>query len=138
MIFAAFSAISAQTKSKDAATEEQLIKLEKQAWAEWKSKNRAFVENFLADDAFFVYADGTVDKSQILKTFGSCEIKSYSLENFKFLMLDKNSALLSYTAAQDAVCSGKIQPASVRSTSIYVRRGGKWLAAFYTEVPAAQ
>jgi thymidine kinase len=137
---AASSAVFGQMKSKGNgnSVEAQLIALEKQAWEEWKNKNRGFVQNFLADDAFFVYADGIVDKSQIVKSIGSCEIKSYSLDNFKFQMLDKNAALLTYTAMQDAVCGGKTQPASVRSTSVYVKRGGKWLNAFYTETAAVQ
>ena len=136
----ACSGVSGQVKSKAAneSFETQLIKMEKQAWEEWKNKNRSFVQNYLSEDAFFVYGDGIVDKSQIVKAVGSCEFKSYSLDNFKFQMLDKNAALLTYTAAQDIVCAGKTQPAMVRSTSVYVKRGGKWLSVFYTEIPAVQ
>jgi hypothetical protein len=128
-----------QTKvTKDAKIETQIIALEKQAWEAWKNKNRDFVQNYLSEEAFFVYGDGVSDKSQIVKGFGACEIKSYSLDDFKFLMLDKNSALISYTAVQDAACAGKIQPPKVRSSTVYVKRGGKWLCAFYTETPAVQ
>ncbi len=117
---AASSAAFGQTKmSKDTSNsvEAQIIALEKQSWTEWKNKNRNFVQNFLSDEAFFVYGDGVTDKSQIVKGIGTCEIKSYSLDDFRFLMLDKNSALISYTAGQDAVCGGKIQPPKVRSSS---------------------
>jgi hypothetical protein len=140
VIIAASSAALAQTKSKDAgnSVETQIVALEKKAWEAWKDKNRDFVQNYLSDDAFFVYGDGVTDKSQIIKGFGACEIKSYSLDEFKFLMLDKNSALLSYTAVQDAACAGKIQPPKVRSSAVYVKRGGKWLCAFYTETPVVQ
>jgi uncharacterized protein (TIGR02246 family) len=37
---------------------------------------------------------------------------------------------------QDAVCGGKTQPATVRASSVYVKRDGKWLNVFYTEIPA--
>jgi hypothetical protein len=128
---AAASAAFGQTKSKDVgdSVETQLIKLEKQAWEAWKNKNRDFVQSYLADEAFFVYGDGVTDKSQIVKSFGACEIKSYSLEDFRFLMLDKNSALLSYVAVQDSACAGKPQPPKVRSSSVYVKRDGKWRCA---------
>ncbi len=87
----------------------------------------------------FVNSDGVANKSQIVKFMGSeCEIKSYSLDNFKFLMLDKNSALITFTGMQDGVCGGKTIPAKVHSTSVYVNRGGKWLNALYTETPAVQ
>lgn len=137
---AASSAVFGQMKSKGNgnSVEAQVIALEKQAWEEWKNKNRGFVQNFLADDAFFVYGDGVVNKTQIVKAIGSCEFKSYSLDNFRFLMLDKNAVLLTYTTAQDIVCGGKTQPAMVRSTSVYVKRSGKWLNTFYMETPAVQ
>jgi hypothetical protein len=140
IMIAASSVILGQMKTKDAdnSVEAQLIKIEKQSWEERKNKNRAFVQTFLSEEAFFVYGDGVVDKTQIVKAVGNCEIKSFSLDNFKFLSLDKNAALLSYTAAQDVVCGGKIQPATVRSTSVYVKRGGKWLNTFYSEIPAVQ
>ena len=132
------SAALAQTKSKDAtnSVETHIVALEKQAWAEWKNKNLKFFQNFLSDEALFVYSEGVTDKSQIIRGFGACEIKSYSLDDFRFLMLDKNSALLSYTTVQDAVCGGKIQPPKVRSSSVFVKRGGKWLCTYYTETPA--
>ena len=55
-----------QTKmSKDAKVEAEIIRLEKQAWQEWTNKNAAFVQNYVADNAFYVYADGIVDKAKI-------------------------------------------------------------------------
>nr|MBA2736536.1 hypothetical protein [Pyrinomonadaceae bacterium] len=62
---AASSVAFGQTKiSKDEKVKEQIIALEKQAWQEWTNKNTSFVQNYLADDAFYVYADGVVDKTQ--------------------------------------------------------------------------
>ena len=67
-----------------------------------------------------------------------CEVKSFSFDNFKFVMLDENAALLTYTAMQDAVCNGETIPAKVRASVNYVKRGGKWLEAFYMETPITQ
>ncbi len=128
-----------QTKmSKDSKVEAKIIELEKQAWQEWKNKNTSFVQNYLADDAFHVYGDGVVDKTQIVNSLPNCEYKSFSLDNFKFRLLDKNSALLNYTATQDTTCYGKKHATNIRGTSVYVRRGGKWLSLLYMETPAAQ
>ncbi|MEO8073881.1 MAG: Rid family hydrolase [Acidobacteriota bacterium] len=129
-----------QTKmTTDSKVEAQIIALEKQAWQEWSNKNTSFVQNYLADDAFYVYADGVVDKAQIVKSIPTCDLKNFSLDNFTFRMLDKNSALLNYTAAQEAFCYGKKQAANIRVNSVYVRRGGKWLNLSYMEtvMPAA-
>jgi hypothetical protein len=51
-------------------------------------------------------------------------------------MINKDAALITFTGMQDAVCGGKTQPATVRASSLYVKRNGKWLNVFYTEVPA--
>ena len=128
-----------QTKiSKESTVEAQIIAFEKQAWEEWRNKNRKFVQNYVADDAFFVYPEGVINKTQIVEAVGNCEFKSYSLDDFKFLRLDKNSALVSYTAKQDIVCADKPAPKAVRSSSVYVKRGGKWLSVFYTEAAVVQ
>ena len=129
-----------QTKmSKDSKVEAQIVALEKASWEEWKNKNGGWFQTNLADDALNVSGAGVSNKAQIVKfTAGECEIKSYSVDNFQFVALDKNAAMLTYTAMQDGVCSGKTIPASVRASSVYVKRGGKWLQALYMETPTAQ
>ncbi|MFN2455802.1 MAG: nuclear transport factor 2 family protein [Pyrinomonadaceae bacterium] len=129
-----------QTKmSKDNKIETQLIALEKQSWQEWKNKNGGFFQTLLTDEAVNVGVGGLSNKSQIVKsTTSDCEIKSFSVDNFKVVMLDKDAALLTYTAMQDGVCGGKTIPSKVLASSVYVKRGGKWLNAFYQETPPAQ
>ncbi len=120
--------------SKDSKVEAQIIALEKAGWEAWKNKNAAWFQTNLADEALQVGGAGVLNKSQIVKTAGTdCEVKSFSLDDFKFLMLDKNSALIAFTGKQDGVCGGNTIPAKVYSTSVYVKRGGKWLNALYTE-----
>jgi hypothetical protein len=123
---------------KKESVETQIIALEKQAWAEWKNGNKKFVENYLADDAFFVNAEGVINKAQIVAAVGSCQFNDYSLEGFAVKILDKNAVLVNYTANQDIVCNGEAAPKAVRSTTVYVKRKGKWLSTFYTEIPIVQ
>ncbi len=136
---AATSVAFGQNKmAKDSKVETQIITLEKAGWEAWKNKDSAWFQANLSDDALSVHADGVADKAQIVKSLADCEVKNVSLNNFKFLMLDKNSAIITFTGTQDAVCGGKTQPSTVRASSVYVKRGGKWLNTFYTEVPAVQ
>ncbi len=139
---AASSPTLAQTKmSKDTnnSVETRIIALEKAGWEAWKNKNAAWFQTNLTDNYLLVNSLGVENKSQTVKSTASdCEVKSYSLDNFKFVMLNKEAALLTYTAMQDGVCSGKTIPANVRSSAVYVKRGGKWLEALYMETPAAQ
>jgi hypothetical protein len=125
-------------KSKNPKVEAQIIALEKAGWGAWKNKNAVWFKNNLTEDFVMVNSKGITNKAQILKTTNDCEVKSFSLDNFKFVMLDENAALLTYTAMQDAVCSGETIPAKVRASVNYVKRGGKWLEAFYMETPITQ
>ncbi len=136
---AASAAAVAQTKTANGANssvESRIVALEKQSWEAWKNKDTAFFQTTLAEDALSVHGDGVENKSQIVKGIGSdCDVKSYSVDNFKFVMLNQNAALLTYTGMQDAVCKGQAIPTSVRASSVYAKHGGKWLNVFYMETP---
>jgi len=132
MIAVAVSSVAfGQTKmSKDSKVEAQIIALEKASWEEWKNKNAKWFQTNLTDEYLLVNTDGVADKAEIVKSTGAdCEVKSYSVDNFRFVMLGKDSALLTYKGKQDGVCGGKTMPANVNSTAVYVKRGGKWLQA---------
>ena len=129
-----------QTKmSKDSKVEAQIIALEKAAWEAWKNKDAKWYQTNLTEDFLLVNSEGVNNKSEVVKSTASdCEVKSYSLDNFKFVMLNKDAALITYTGMQNAVCGGKTLATNVNSSAVYVRRGGKWLEALYTETPKAQ
>ena len=138
-IAASSIALGQSKMSKDSKVEAQVVALEKQSWQEWKNKNSVWFQTYLTEDFLSVHNNGVENKAQTVKSIAAdCEVKSFSLDNLKFVMLDKNAALLNYTAMQDAVCSGKTIPANVRVSVVYVKRGGKWLQALYTEIPVAQ
>ncbi len=127
-------------KSNNNSVEAQLIALEKKADEAWRKKDGGFYQSLLSEDAVGVGAGGTFNKSQIVKAISGsrCEIKNTSMENFKVVMLDKNTALLTYKAMQDVTCDGKTDPPVVWASTLFVKRAGKWLAAFHQETPATQ
>ncbi len=93
---AATSVAFGQTKmSKDSKVETQIIALEKAGWEAWKNKNGGWFQTNLTDDYLLVNSGGVENKSQVVKSTASdYDVKSYSLDNFRFIMLDKNSALI--------------------------------------------
>ncbi len=127
-------------KSNNNSVEAQLIALEKQADEAWRKKDGVFFQSLLSEDAVGVGSEGIFNKSQIVKAISGsrCEIKTSSMDNFKMVLLDKNTALLTYKAIQDVTCNGKAEPATVWASTVFVKRGGKWLATFHQETPAVQ
>jgi hypothetical protein len=137
---ATFSFAFGQTKmASDAKVQAQVIALETAGWEAWKNKDSAWTRDNVTEEFLLVNSEGVSSKAQVIKaTATDCEVKSYSLGNFKFVTLDKDSVLMTYTAKQDGVCSGKTIPANVRASVVYVKRGGKWLEALYMETPTGQ
>ena len=102
-------------------------------------REKVSTEPNVTDDSFLVNSEAVSTKAEVVKSTGTdCDVKSFSLDNFRLVMLDKNTALMTYTATQDAVCSRKPMPANVRVSAVYARRGGKWLQALYTGISVAQ
>ena len=129
-----------QTKTaNDSKLKGQIIALETAGWEAWKNKDSSWTRDNVTAEFLLINSDGVSNKAQVIKaTATDCEIKGYSLDNFNFVTLDKDSVLMTYTAKQDGVCNGKTIPANVRASVVYVKRGGKWLESLYMETPTAQ
>ena len=137
---ASTAAFGQTTMAQDSKVEAQVIALEKQSWEAIKTKDVKFLEALLIDDVIAVTGDGFAGKAQWLNNTlaDGCALKSYSTDDFKVVMFDKNTAMITYKATQDFACHGKQDPPNVWISSLYVKRGGKWLNAFFQLTPINQ
>ena len=131
-------AFSQTNEPKNTEVTAQIIALEKQNWEAFKNKDAAWVQSNATEEFLNITSWGVATKSEYIKSLADCVIKSFELNDFKFVMLDKNAVLLTYTSTLDGVCGGQPLPKLVRASANYVRRGGKWLVALYMETPVAQ
>ena len=122
-----------------AALKAHLVGLEKQSWEAWKNRDGKFFENFLSDDHVEVGFTGRAGKAEIVAFVGSaaCQVKSYQLDDFRLQMLSSETALLTYRENQDTVCHAKV-PSPCWVSSLYVKRGERWLNALYQQTPIAK
>ena len=95
---------------------------------------RAYQAN-TTDEVISISSSGVSKKTQMIKDPAACEVKSFVFDNFKFVMLDKDAIVMTYTARQDGVCRGQNISSQVRATVNYVKRDGRWLEAMYMEMP---
>lgn len=116
-----------------------LIAIERELWEAWKNRNTAPFERHLSSDSIGVGMSGVDNRAAILRDMGgtACDVRSYSLDNFAVVMLNPNTALLTYKGTQDATCGGQVIPREVWASTVFVRRSGRWQAAFHQETPAA-
>jgi hypothetical protein len=114
---------------------ETLISLEKQSWEAWKKRDGKFFETFLSDDHVEVGFGGRTNKATVVAGVASpvCVVKSYAVDKFELTRLDANTALLTYHAEQDTTCGGNAVPSPVWASSLYVKRGKRWLNALYQQ-----
>lgn len=127
------------TISKNAKLEAKIIALEKSGWNAWKNKDAEWFKANTTGEFLSINSDGISDKAQVVKsTPVDCNVTSFSLNNFKFIMLSEQVVLLTYIAIQDGECGGKKLTSKIRISVNYVKRNGKWLEALYMETPITQ
>ena len=106
--------------------EKTLIAREKLKWDALKKKDVNAISAFYAEDFLSVGygATGVVraTKPEMIRAVALTDVSSYTLNDFKLVRLDEDCAVLTYRA------EGKYP---IFATSVWVKRHGKWLTAFY-------
>jgi hypothetical protein len=122
----------------DDGTADALVNLEKRSWEAWKAQDPAFFRDFLSDDHFDLGSRGPVPKAAIVPFVASraCEVKSYSLGDFRVTILDAGSAVVMYRAEQETSCAGKPVPSPAWVSSVYAKRAGRWTNVLFHQTPA--
>ena len=115
----------------------RLIASEKKLWEAWKNKDAKPFKATLSADSVMIGDSGVSGKNEAIKdlTTAPCEVKSYELSDFKVTFPSAGTALLTYKGAVEGTCGGAPIPTTWAS-SLYVNRGGRWLAAAHQETPA--
>ncbi len=120
-----------------AQSQRLIISTEKKLWEAWKNKDVKPFKANLSADSIMISDMGVANKAAAIKDLEAmaCEVKSYELSEMKVTFLNSSAALLTYKSTQDATCGGQAVPPAVWSSSAYVLRNGKWLAASHQETP---
>ena len=134
-IIAAFgSGAAAQSKAPRSVTD-QLEKMEREAWDAFGRGDGKFFEGFYSSDATQIDPNGIMTRKEAIAAISTkpCELKNYSINNFKVTMLNASTAFVTYAATQDATCGGRKVPEKLVASSVYVKRNGKWQGALHQE-----
>ena len=115
---------------------DELIELEKASWGYMRDKNYDGMRNYLADDGLLIFWDGTrYNKRETLALMKDYRLDSFTIEpSYAVRMLTPDVATLLYRITYtSSVKGGPAQTVMVLSSSIYVRRDGKWWSVLYQE-----
>lgn len=117
-----------------AMTEADAIAKEKAIWDAIKIRDFDAFGNMLADNQIEVTSDGVFDKAGSIAGVKDFEPTEAVFSDWKFKSIDQDAYLVTYTANVKAKFKGKeVPPQSARASSVWVSRGGKWLAIYHQE-----
>jgi uncharacterized protein (TIGR02246 family) len=138
LVAVAFNCTPGRVK-RDHPVEEEVVALEKRAYEAWKHKDKRFFEEHMAEDGQYLDANGGGGKAQYVRAIidNDCTVNGYALDKPKVTLLGRDAALLTYRYTYDIVCGGKPEAGPLWASTVYVKRGGKWLIAFHQELTAA-
>ena len=128
------------TAQEDAALKATLVKLETGSWNAWKARDAEYFKTFLSDDHLELGPRGPAGRAMVIASVASpkCVVNNFEIDRFTMRVLSPDTAVLVYHAKQDTKCNGTSVPSPVWATSVYVKRGDRWLNAVYEHAPAAE
>jgi hypothetical protein len=109
-------------------TEADPVAREKQAWEAITKKDWDSFSSMLADNQFEVENDGVYDKAGTLNGVSQSNMPEMALSDFKAMKIDDDAAIVTYTVKP---ASGKPGEGTMYASTVWVNRGGKWLAIFH-------
>jgi hypothetical protein len=116
-----------------AGLEETLIAREKEVWEKIKKKDMQGFAAYLAEDQLYVGNRGVHSKADTLKSASEGVITELTLDEWKVLPINKDTALVTYRVRAKGTANGQDVASVTRESTVWARRDGKWLAVFHQD-----
>ena len=68
----------------------------------------------------------------------ACVVQAYSLGPLALTPVSADTVLVTYRAEQDTTCGTQKVPSPVWASSLYARRGGRWVNVLYQHTPTGR
>ena len=128
------SSTVAEKPSAPPVTEADAIAKEKAIWDSITKKDYDAFAGMLDGAQLEVTADGVLQKSESVSMVKDFEPSELTFSDWKFLSIDKDAYVVTYSVAVKGKYKGKeIPPTTVRGSSAWANRDGKWLAVYHQE-----
>lgn len=118
--------------SKDALLE--MDRLGNEAWAKGDA---SYFENLLADNFVSFFGGKRGNKGDELRLIpeNKCAIKTWTLDESQMLLIDPDTAVVTYKSNIDGTCGGNVLPSPLRTATVWVRSGDTWKSAYHNSTP---
>ena len=135
-----FAAETSAAPTLSASDQASIRDLEARSWVAWKNHDSAFFEQFLSDDHVEIHGYGVVGKAAVVDGVRSpaCVVQAYTLGPLTLTPVSADAVLVTYRAEQDTTCGTQKVPSPVWASSLYAKRGGRWVNVLYQHTPTAR
>ncbi len=128
---------SSQSSSSDTGAE-AIINKEKESFEALKNKQYDVLDKNLADDFHSVSNGGIVDKNTKIAGYkkNNLSVTDYSFSDTKVTFPTNDTAIIIYKVSGKGSSGGQEFSETWNMSTVYVKRGGKWLAVHHTVAQA--
>jgi ketosteroid isomerase-like protein len=123
-------------ESRADALREQIIAQERAGLDALKTGDLAKFGASTAEDAVFVDAHGPATKAEIMEHTAEFRLHDYTMSDVRFIPLSSESGMIIYLVTESGTSHGKDFSARAYVSSLWRKRGGKWLCEFSQETGA--
>jgi ketosteroid isomerase-like protein len=124
----------------DRATVEKTVAANEQKISDaFTKKDIATLKTLIADDAFGTDMMGTNSIGEMYKQFPTMDMKltEQHMADFKYIWVNPTTVVLTYTWTGKGTMNGQPVPSPAYASTVYTKRGEKWMAVFHQETVAA-
>ena len=122
--------------AKSASNETVITHLETSAWEAYKNKQADAFKKLMSEDYCGEYAEGIKNLDTEVADMAKTDLRDYSLADMKVVFPSTDVAVITYKSTIQQTSEGKDISGTYNSGSIWVKKGGKWLEVFHSEVKA--
>jgi hypothetical protein len=109
----------------------------RQAWTDYKTKNKTDLAAMLANDFRIIEEGDTAfhDKKADIEEVDTLNLRDFKLTNFTVIPIGTHGALVTYFAEYTAIPSGQEVQGKSAFGEVWVKRGPDWVAIYAQSTP---
>ena len=131
--------LAAQMAPADRAAVEKTVAANEQKVADaFAKKDIATLKTIIADDAFGADMMGINSIGEMYKQLPTMDMKvtDQKMSDFKYVWVNPTTVVLAYTWTGKGTMGGQPVPSPAYASTVYTKRGDKWVAVFHQETAA--
>jgi hypothetical protein len=129
---------AAKGTANHSALEKALIANENKIADALMKKDKATFASLVAADGGSIDGNGFMKTSEMIAALDQLVIKSYKISDEKVSWVDPNTAIVAYKWTGSGSFAGQPFPSAVYASTVWTKKGDKWVAVFHQESEAAK